>query len=117
MTPFGQKVRDLRAARGVTLADMAAALDVSPSYLSAQEHGRRGRPGRERVHRICQYLNIVWDEADELQRLAALSHPRVTVDTAGLSPEATALANELAARIRGLPEAKVREMLAVLRSD
>ncbi len=117
MTPFGQKVRELRAARGVTLAGMAAALDVTPSYLSALEHGRRGRPGRERVHRICQYLNIVWDEADELQRLAALSHPRVTVDTAGLSPEATELANELAARIRGLPEAKVRGMLGMLRSD
>ncbi len=114
MTPFGQKVRELRATRGVTLAGMAAALEVSPSYLSALEHGRRGRPGRERVHRICQYLNIVWDEADNLQRLAALSHPRVTVDTAGLSPEATELANELAARIRGLPEAKVKELLGIL---
>jgi transcriptional regulator with XRE-family HTH domain len=44
MTPFGQKLRDLRAARNVTLKDMAAALRVTPAYLSALEHGRRGRP-------------------------------------------------------------------------
>lgn len=115
MTPFGQRVRKLRTARGVTLAGMAVALDVSPSYLSALEHGRRGRPGRERVHRICQYLNIVWDEADDLQRLARLSHPRVTVDTSGLTPEATELANELAQRIRKLPRDKVKAMLETLK--
>ncbi len=117
MTPFGRRIRALRDAQGMTAKQMAAALDVSPSYLSALEHGRRGRPGRERVHRICQCLNIVWDEADELQRLAALSHPRITVDTAGLTPEATELANELAQRIRKLPAARVKALLAVLRED
>ncbi len=115
MTPFGRRIRELRAARGVTLQQMAAALDVSPAYLSALEHGRRGRPSRTRVHQICQYFNIVWDEADELQRLARLSHPRVTVDTSGLVPEATELANELAQRIRKLPRAKVRALLETLK--
>ncbi len=115
MTPFGRRIRELRAARGMTLQDMAAALDVSPAYLSALEHGRRGRPSRARVHQICQVFNIVWDDADELQRLARLSHPRVTVDTSGLAPEATELANELAQRIRKLPRAKVRAVLATLK--
>ena len=36
-------------------------------------------------------------------RLARVSHPRVVVDTAGLSAEATALANRLARDIRRLP--------------
>ena len=115
MTPFGRRIRELRAARGITLQQMAAALDISPAYLSALEHGRRGRPSRTRVHQICQYFNIVWDEADELQRLARLSHPRITVDTSGLAPEATELANELAQRIRKLPRAKVRALLETLK--
>lgn len=115
MTPFGRRMRELRTTRGITLQEMAAALDVSPSYLSALEHGRRGRPSRTRVHQICQYFNIVWDEADELQRLARMSHPRVTVDTSGLSPEATELANELAQRIRNLPHARVRALLETLK--
>ena len=116
MTPFGRRMRQLRAANGTTLQQMAAALDVSPAYLSALEHGRRGRPSRTRVHQICQYFNIVWDEADELQRLARMSHPRVTVDTSGLTPEATELANELAQRIRNLPRDKVRALLETLKA-
>ncbi|HSR55325.1 MAG TPA: helix-turn-helix transcriptional regulator, partial [Alphaproteobacteria bacterium] len=44
MTPFGAKVRELRRQRGVTLKRMAEDLQLSPAYLSALEHGHRGRP-------------------------------------------------------------------------
>ena len=47
--------------------------------------------------------------------LAALSHPRVIVDTAGLGAEATELANRLALEIRKLPKAKIEKLLADLR--
>ena len=115
MTPFGRRLRALRAERGLTLKAMAADLGVSPAYLSALEHGHRGRPNRRFVHRVCQSLAIIWDEAEELQRLADLSHPRVTVDTAGLTPEATELANRLAEQIHELPHDTVERMLQELR--
>jgi len=51
---------------------------------------------------------------EELVRLARISHPRVVVDTAGLSPRATELANQLAHRIRELPEERVEAMLRLL---
>lgn len=114
MTPFGRRLRELREARGIALSTMAEALGVSPAYLSALEHGKRGRPTHAMVVAICAYLNIIWDEADELTRLARLSHPRVTVDTAGLRPEATELANLMAERIRHLPPARIERMLALL---
>ena len=114
MTPFGERLRDLRAARGLALKDMAEGLGVSAAYLSALEHGQRGRPNRRFVHRVCQYLGIIWDEAEDLQRLADLSHPRVVVDTAGLSPRATEFANLLAERIHDLPEAAIDRLRAVL---
>lgn len=104
MTPFGARVRDLRRARAISLKQMAADLGLSSAYLSALEHGHRGRPSFSLVQRICAYFNIIWDEAEELQRLADLSHPRVVIDTAGLHPKATALANRLAETIRDLPE-------------
>ena len=115
MTPFGLRVRELRTAKGVTLKEMALALEVSSAYLSALEHGRRGRPTRYHVQRICEYFNIIWDDAEELEHLAALSHPRVTVDTAGLSANATELANRLAQTIRKLPPEKIERLLATLR--
>jgi transcriptional regulator with XRE-family HTH domain len=117
MTPFGEKLRALRAERRIPLKAMAAALGLSAAYLSALEHGRRGRPTHALVVAICAQLNIIWDDADELARLARLSHPRVTVDTAGLSPEATELANLLAERIRKLPPATIARLLDVLNSE
>jgi transcriptional regulator with XRE-family HTH domain len=117
MTPFGEKLRQLRAERGITLKAMAEELGLSAAYLSALEHGRRGRPTHALVIAICAQLNIIWDEADELLRLARLSHPRITVDTAGLSPRATELANLLAERIRRLPPEKVERVLEILRSE
>jgi transcriptional regulator with XRE-family HTH domain len=112
MTPFGARLRVLRAERGLTLKRMAADLGVSPAYLSALEHGKRGTPRRMFVVQICAYFNIIWDEAEALERLVALSNPRVTVDTSGLSPRATELANRLAQRIRELPEEKIEKLLA-----
>ena len=111
MTPFGEKMRSLRAERGLRLKDMAAGLGVSPAYLSALEHGQRGRPNRRFVHRICQFLGVIWDEAEALQRLADLSHPRVVVDTSELSPQATEFANLLAERIAELPEDAIERMM------
>lgn len=102
MTPLGVKLRALRAERGVTLKDMAEALNVSSAYLSALEHGRRGRPTWFLLHRMIAYFNVIWDEAEELQRLAELSDPKVTIDTAGLAPEATELTNRLAENISKL---------------
>jgi transcriptional regulator with XRE-family HTH domain len=116
MTPFGVKLRQIRTERGMTLKQMAESLGVSPAYLSSLEHGRRGRPAHPMVVAICAQLNIIWDEADELLRLARLSHPRVTVDTQGLAAPATELANLLAERIRKLAPAEIERMLAILKA-
>ncbi|MEQ8657251.1 MAG: helix-turn-helix transcriptional regulator [Hyphomicrobiales bacterium] len=99
LTPLGEKLRQLREARGVTQAEMADALDVSSAYLSALEHGKRGLPNWAFVQRIVGYFNLIWDDADELETLAFLSHPRVVVDTVYLSANATRLANLFAQRI------------------
>jgi transcriptional regulator with XRE-family HTH domain len=117
VTPFGAKLRELRAQRGVTLKQMAVDLQLSPAYLSALEHGRRGRPSPVLVMQICEYFHRIWEDADELERLVQLSHPRAVVDTAGLEPEATELANLLAERINDLDGATLRRMLALVRRE
>ncbi|AKR57050.1 XRE family transcriptional regulator [Devosia sp. H5989] len=113
MTPLGAKLRALREERGVTLKEMAKALNVSSAYLSALEHGRRGKPTWFLLQRIIAYFNVIWDEAEELQRLAELSDPKVTIDTGGLSPEATELTNRLQKEIARLTP----DDLAFLRNE
>lgn len=114
MTPFGRRLRDLRARKGVTMKAMAEAIGVSPAYLSALEHGHRGLPTYDLLQRIITYFNIIWDEAEDLERLAQNSDPRVVVDTSGLSPTATALANRLARTIGDLTEADLDALLTLL---
>jgi transcriptional regulator with XRE-family HTH domain len=114
MTPFGARLRALRAARGETLKAMATTIGVSPSYLSALENGRRGTPTWLLLQRIIAHFNIIWDEAEDLQRLAALSDPRATIDTAGLAPAATALANRLAREIVHLSDSDLEAMTTIL---
>jgi transcriptional regulator with XRE-family HTH domain len=119
VTPFGERLRALRAARGVTQKEMARALGVSPAYLSALEHGRRGVPSWATIQKIIGYFNVIWDEAEELQRLAMSSDPRVVVDTSGLSPRATALANLFAAVVGELDEEQLHDLaerLAAMRA-
>jgi transcriptional regulator with XRE-family HTH domain len=107
MTPFGRKLRDLREARQCQLKDLAKALKVSSAYLSALEHGHRGKPSPGLVQQVAAYFN--------LKALAELSDPRVTIDTAGLTPEATELANRLAARIDALSDGEIARLLALLK--
>ncbi len=114
MTPFGDRMRKLRAERNMTLKDMAEAVGVSPAYLSALEHGKRGRPSWHLIQRIIAHFNIIWDEAEEVVHLARISHPRIAIDTAGLSPRATELANRLAAEIGKLDQATLEDIMALV---
>jgi transcriptional regulator with XRE-family HTH domain len=114
VTPFGTRIRQMRRQRGISQRDMAAALGVSAAYLSAFEHGHRGRPSWALVQKIIGYFNVIWDEADELQRLAGLSDPRVTIDTSGMPESATRLANMLAADIGSLSEEDIEVVTGVL---
>ena len=114
MTPFGQKIRQIRRAKNINLKEMAEGVGVSSAYLSALEHGKRGTPTWAMVQRIIAYFNIIWDEAEELQRLAEISNPRIVVDTAGLDPKATELANRLSTDIGRVDVTVLEDMILML---
>lgn len=114
MTPFGERLRALRRARGMRQKDLAEALQISAAYLSALEHGRRGTPTPGLVHQVNEVFGLIWDDAEEIARLARDSRPRVTLETGGLDPAKTALANRLARAMGALPADAVAEIAAVL---
>jgi transcriptional regulator with XRE-family HTH domain len=114
MTPFGQKVRELRRKKGVTQRALARALRVSPAYLSALENGKKGRPPFALVQDTIAFFGVIWDDAEEIAALANLSNPRAVIDTSRLSVKATELANRLASSVHRLPEADIERLLAQL---
>ena len=114
MTPFGEKMRILRKAKGISQAAMAAELGVSPAYLSALEHGKRGSPAWPFLQKIIHYFGLVWDDAEELRELAEFSKPKVNIDTSGLNPKATRAVNLLSTRIGRLDERALDQLLALI---
>lgn len=114
MTPFGAALRELRRRKGVSQKQMAAAIGVSAAYLSALEHGKRGAPSFDFLQRVAGYFNVIWDDAEELFRIANVSAPKVMLDTSGLTPEHTAFANRLAEQIRALSPETIRKLEDIL---
>ena len=114
MTPFGRKLRELRDAQGISQADLAAALDVSPAYLSALEHGKRGAPSWAFLQKVFQYFGLIWDDAEALTELAEVSKPKVTIDTSGMDERATLAANLLSRRIGRMNDRELDQLLAFL---
>lgn len=116
LTPFGKKLRELRDARAMTQKEMARKLGVSAAYLSALENGKRGVPRWIFVQEVIRVLNVIWDEADELQMLAIRSDPRIVIDTSDLSPVATELANALNENIANLSDETMQDLIGQLRA-
>ena len=114
MTPFGKKIREWRQLKGHTLYQQAEVLGVSAAYLSALETGTRGRPSAVLVDQICAWLGLIWDDAEELKRLAALSHPKPTINACSNSAEAVYMANFLAQNIDRLSGADCQMITGVI---
>ena len=117
MTPFGQRMRELRAERGLTQQHQAEQLGVSKAYISALETGKRGKPSSPFVDQICVWLGLIWDDAEELKTLAAMSHPKPVIDASGTHPEAVALANLIAQNIEHLDQDSCDRLMTRLREE
>jgi transcriptional regulator with XRE-family HTH domain len=114
LTPFGERVRELRRERGLQLKHMAASLGVSSAYLSALERGERGRPTWTLIQGVIHYFGIIWDEADELQHLADMSETKPQIDARGAGPRAMYVANRLARDFDQLDAQAVEEIAEIL---
>ena len=54
---YGKAIRICRAARGLSQTDLAGQLDLSPSYLSLLEAGKR-QPSLRTLERVSRQLHV-----------------------------------------------------------
>ena len=78
VTPLGKALRILRMDRGWLLKDMADGLEVSSSFLSAVEMGRKSPP-EDLVERIAAWRQLSDDERQALETAFAQSVREVRI--------------------------------------
>ena len=111
MTPFGLKMREWRNTQKLTQQQQALHLGVSKAYVSALETGKRGKPSALFVDQICVWLGLIWDDAEELKRLAGLSHPKPTINVKGQNADVVYLANLLSQNINRFSLKDCKELI------
>ena len=114
MTPFGIKLKYIRAQRHKSLKDLSKALKVSTAYISMLENGKRGRPADGLIELICSYFNLSWEEADELKFLAKHSDINTKMNSEKLSFNATMLTNVLKNNIKWLTEEQLKNLTIMI---
>jgi hypothetical protein len=60
---------------------------------------------------------LIWDDAEELKQLAAVSHPKPTIDASRAHEGAIELANRMAQNIDQLDAEACARLLAVLKAE
>ncbi len=74
---FGQRVRRLRRAKGLTLRDLAPRVGVGFTYLSKVENGRLDCGDYPSEKLICKIANVLDANEDELLLLAEKIPPAI----------------------------------------
>ncbi|HEX2035535.1 MAG TPA: helix-turn-helix transcriptional regulator [Chloroflexota bacterium] len=70
--PFGQLLRELRVARGVSQATLAGRAGVDRSYVNRLETGERGAPAAAVLEALIAGLQVTEAEAERLRGAAGV---------------------------------------------
>lgn len=112
-TPFGRALRRYRIDRGETQLDVAKALTVSVSFLSAIETGMKSVPA-EVFQKLVEHFALSPAEARDLRVLADAAQREVRINLADASLRQRELAAGFARTFSTLNDQQIVELRRVL---
>lgn len=113
LTLFGKFIRKLRIDHGELLKEMADKLNVTSSYLSAVETGKRNVP-QEWPEKITQLYQLNSEQCSELRSAIEGSQLSVKIDLLSSSTKDKNLAMAFAREFKELGESEKSEILNIL---
>lgn len=117
ITPFGQKLRDIRIAKGLLLIDLAEIAEVSPGFLSLVESGQKPIPDRL-LSSLVRGLKLTAREAKELSNAAALSAREFRIEMqTDADPLDRRLAHALQTGFAKMTPRKKQQMLELMEGE
>ena len=108
---FGEKIREARSEKGISLTELAKQLGVTKVYVSDVERGRRAPFNLMRIRQVSEILGC---DPFDLYVLAVRSRGHVTLPTADISEEQSRLAAVLSYNWGGLNNDDVSKLIGAL---
>ena len=116
LTAFGKELRKMRIMAGELIRDMAMKLNVTPSYLSAVETGKRQIPDGW-VGKISELYSLSPTEVEALQKAADASMLSVKLNLDGLNDRRRQTAVLFAREFGDLDDKKLEQIRKLLDED
>ena len=114
LTSLGRFLRKLRIDRGEILKDMADKLDVSVSFLSAVENGKKRMPMTWNA-RICGLYGLNEEQKDEFTKVIADTEKTIELDFSGASASRRELAVSFARKFSDIDDKQLEEIQRILK--
>ena len=114
LTSFGKILRKIRIDHNEFLKDMADKLDVTVSYLSAIEHGKREVPNGW-VNEIGELYNLSKQEINELDTALYESKKELFFNLSNLNDSKRKVAIAFAREFDDFSDEQISDMLNILK--
>lgn len=112
ITNLGKELRKLRLDRGITLFDMAQALNVSSSLLSSVETGKKPA-SKSLIDKLAATYPEIQSNRAHFEALAEQTLQEVRIRISNEAPQTKELALMFARNFNTLDQQQVQQMLAI----
>lgn len=110
---FGRMLKVLRVYNSETTIDMAKKLDISLSYLSAIENGKRKIPN-DFLDKLFKVYSIKEEEKEAFKKAYELAQNEAIINMANMGKEQKEFALLCARSIEGLSEKQMEEIRKII---
>lgn len=116
LTEYGKFIRKIRKDRGDTLLGMSKKMDVTISFLSALEVGKKQVP-IEYADKISQIYNLTPEENIELTNAIGASNANMNLDFTKMSQDRAQTSVLFARKINKLSQKSLEELRKLLTNE
>lgn len=116
VTVFGKFLRILRMDNGEILRTMAEKLEVTSSFLSAVENGKKKIPG-DWAEKISNLYSLSNDKVIELQNAISATNECVEIGLTNLNSKQRELAFSFARKLNGFNDSELQKIWQILKED